>query len=142
MISTSDRLYLIPEMAMNDITIHGKGQKQLVIITDSESFQSEEQNTLNKMMAAIKYMPDVDLITVSMPKNQSISFSMLQLVYKDLIIFGLTPAQLGLNIDHKMYEVLHFDKSRVLVCDSIREIIATPQKKQWLWTKLQSMFLQ
>lgn len=142
MLSTMDQVFKIPDTIPNNVVVSGEGQKKLVIITDLESFSDSESDTLDKMMTAIKYNPSHDLIKVVLPKNVDVSLSSLVNDYKDLIIFGVLPERIGLFIEYKMNEILYFEKSRLLICESIRAIIAVPQKKQLLWTRLQEMFLK
>lgn len=142
MLSITDQVFLIPETNTNAISISGEGLKKLVIVTDAQTFGDTEKETLNKMMIAIKYSPDSDLIKVVLPAESNISLSNVVPSYNDLIIFGIAPERLGMHIDYKMNEIIHFDKSRLLVCDTIREMITVPQKKQILWTRLQEMFLK
>lgn len=142
MLSTTDQVFLIPETTKDALLISGEGQKKLVIVTDALTFTDAEKETLDKMMMAIKYDPKADLVKVVLPAGINISLSNVVGPYKDLIIFGVTPERLGLHIDYKMNEIIQFDRSRLLICDTIREVIAVPQKKQILWAKLQEMFLK
>lgn len=142
MLSTTDQVFLIPETTNDALVMSGDGQKKLVIVTDAHTFADAEKETLDKMMMAIKYDPKADLVKVVLPTGVDISLSNVVAPYNDLIIFGVAPDRLGLHIDYRINEIINFDRSRLLVCDTIREIIAVPQKKQILWARLQEMFLK
>jgi len=142
MLSNSEQVFLIPENGGKSIQTIGAGLKKLVVVVDDETFDNNGKTTLDNMMLAIKYNPELDLIKVIIPAASNVVLSSLMPDYKDLIIFGFSPEKLGFNVDFKMYEILHFDKTRLLICDKISEIIAFPEKKKILWQQLQAMFLK
>lgn len=142
MTNNGNTLFHIPEFDTKVCNISGEGGKGLLCITESETFGPEEEITLKKLITAIKYDFENDIYFLKINKGQSFSVGTLPNTYKDMIVFGLFPDQLGLNIDYNWYEILIFDKSRILFSESIRDINNFHQKKQQLWIKLQHMFLQ
>lgn len=142
MLSNSEQVFLIPENDIKPLQTIGAGLKKLVVVVDAETFGDNGKTTLDNMMLAIKYNPESDLIKVIIPAESNFTISSIMPDYRDLIIFGFSPEKLGFNVDYKMYEILHFDKTRMLICDKISEIIAFPEKKKILWQQLQTMFLK
>jgi hypothetical protein len=135
-------LFHVPELDTKTYNISGEGRRGLLCITDSDSFGPDEEMTLKRLIAAIKFDFQNDIFFLKVNKGQSFSVGILPVSYKDMIVFGVLPDQLGLNIDYKWYEILLFDQTRILLSESISDINKFPQKKQQLWVKLQQMFLQ
>ncbi len=142
MSNNKNTVYSIPEFDSRANNLMGEGKRGLLCITESDTFGADEEMTLKKLISAIKYDFDKDIFFLKLYKGHSFSVGTIPVQYKDIIAFGITPDQLGLNIDYKWYELLKFDNSRILLSESIRDLNTFPQKKQQLWVKLQHMFLQ
>jgi hypothetical protein len=142
MSNNNNTLFLVPEFDSKTCNISGEGGRGLLCITESDTFGDEEEITLKKLISAIKYDFNNDIYFLKINKGHSFSVGTLPISYKDMIVFGVLPDQLGLNIDYKWYDILIFDQTRILLSDSISDINKIPQKKQQLWVKLQQMFLQ
>lgn len=142
MIETTDQIFQIPENSLDDLTISGSGYKHLVVVVGTEHFGLEESATLKKMIEAIKYDFVNDIFLLQLHDNQNISFHNILPVYDDIILFGIKPSQIGIFVDCINYEILNFEKSRMLICDPIKDINAVQSKKVLLWNKLQEMFLK
>lgn len=135
-----DLVFEIPES--HDIpTSSGNGRQQLWILTRSDAFGDDEKSTLANMMKAIKYDIAEDVSTISVGASETVVLPSSDRI-KDIIFFGILPKYACLNIDYKNYEILYSESFRILVCDDIKQINATPQLKKVLWTKLQEMFLK
>lgn len=142
MSNNSNTLFHVPEFDSKTHNISGEGDRKLLCISDADSFGPDEEITIKRLISAIKYDFDKDIYFLKINKGQSFSVGTLPISYKDMIVFGVLPDQLGLNIDYKWYEILIFDQTRILLSESISDINKFPQKKQQLWVKLQQMFLQ
>ncbi len=135
-------VYAIPEFNQNTPKIEGNGLRSLLVITEADNYDTNEEITLKKLVSAIKFDFDNDIYFIKISKNELISLSNLPIKYSEMIVFGLLPEQIGLNIEYRMYEILPFEHSRIMMSDSIRQMNAIPQNKQQLWVKLQEMFLK
>lgn len=142
MFKHTTEVFDIPETDKSRIHLQGQGRQKLLCISDADSFGDQEKSTLEKMITAIKYDAEKDIFILTVPQDCHLSLSNLGLEYKDILLFGIRPDQIGLQVEYSLYTILHFDQRNVLVCDSIRQINAVPQKKQVLWGKLQEMFLK
>ncbi len=142
MFKHTTEVFDIPEPDKSKIHLEGQGRQKLLCISDADSFGDQEKSTLEKMITAIKYDSEKDIFILTVPQDCHLSLSNLGLEYKDILLFGIRPDQIGLQVEYSQYTILHFDQRNVLVCDSIRQINAVPQKKQVLWGKLQEMFLK
>ena len=135
-----DLVFEIPE-SQDYPDIAGNGVKKLWIITRYDTFGEDERTTLTNMMKAIHYDITEDVSTIILKASEIVVLPSKDSI-KNLILFGILPKDAGLNIDFKKYEILVSESYRILVCDDIKLINATPALKKMLWTRLQEMFLK
>ncbi|HLO54675.1 MAG TPA: hypothetical protein VK169_10320 [Saprospiraceae bacterium] len=135
-------LFKIPNFDVSSISIQGKGAKKLVVICRKQGFSEVQLTALQKMISAIKYDYENDIFMLTCDENEQISLSMLNVEYKDLILFGIKPENIGYNLDYKSQEINKLDKSRLLVFEGLDIVLADNNKKLLLWNKLQEMFLK
>lgn len=141
-LSLIDQVFHIPEHNPETFSMIGAEEGKLLVIVDEGAFGTDEETMLNNMITAIKFDPKSDISKLILKRGQPIILSYFHRDFKNILVFGITPDQLGLNIEFKLYDILHFEKYRMLVCDSITEIRTVVQKKQMLWARLQEMFLK
>lgn len=141
-LSLIDQVFNLPEHNAESFSLIGSEEGKLLVVVDESAFGTEEETMLNNMISAIKFDPKSDISKLILKQGQSIILSNLQRDFNNILVFGVIPEQLGLNIEYKLYDILHFEKCRMLICDSIIEIKTVIQKKQLLWAKLQEMFLK
>ena len=135
-------LFKIPNFDVSSISIQGKGAKKLVVICRKQGFSEVQLTALQKMISAIKYDYENDIFMLTCDENEQISLSMLNVDYKDLILFGIKPENIGYNLDYKSQEINKLDKSRLLVFEGLDIVLSDNNKKLLLWNKLQEMFLK
>lgn len=135
-------LFKIPNFDVSSISIQGKGAKKLVVICRKQGFSEVQLTALQKMISAIKYDYENDIFMMTCDENEQISLSMLNVEYKDLILFGIKPENIGYNLDYKSQEINKLDKSRLLVFEGLDIVLSDNNKKLLLWNKLQEMFLK
>jgi hypothetical protein len=135
-------LFKIPNFDVSSISIQGKGAKKLVVICRKQGFSEVQLTALQKMISAIKYDYENDIFMLTCDENEQISLSMLNVEYKDLILFGVKPENIGYNLDYKSQEINKLDKSRLLVFEGLDIVLSDNNKKLLLWNKLQEMFLK
>jgi hypothetical protein len=136
-----DEVFVIPENSLEDKTLQGQGKQRLLIIVDDLYFGDSEEETLRKLVAAIGYEYLVDNVLWRWRTDQNVSVGLLHVPYNDIILFGITPDQIGIFVQYKLYALQLFEQKRLLVSDGIRDINSHPAKKQVLWNMLKQMFL-
>lgn len=141
-LSLTDQVFNLPEHNAESFSLIGSEEGKLLVVVDESAFGTEEETMLNNMISAIKFDPKSDISKLILKQGQSVILSNLQRDFNNILVFGVIPEQLGLNIEYKLYDILHFEKCRMLICDSITEIRTVVQKKQLLWARLQEMFLK
>jgi hypothetical protein len=136
-----DEVFVIPENALEDKILLGEGLNGLLLVVHAVDFTIAEEETLQKLVAAIGYDYVQDSILWKWSAEQNFSLGLLDITYRDILLFGLTPDQIGIFVDYKPYTVHFFEQKRMLVSDGIRDINSQPAKKQVLWNALKQMFL-
>lgn len=119
----------------------GKGKRGLLVVFNEEETLTAEKETLEKMITAIKYQSAEDVYMASLEMGKDYSLSASGVTYLDILLFGVQPARIGLQVEAVQDKIVYFESSRMLLCPSLREINAVLSKKQTLWQLLQAMFL-
>lgn len=136
-----DEVFVIPENEAQKKFLAGEGHKGLLIVVDTKNFDVQEEETLRKLVGAIGFDYIRDIYLWKWSRELDCSIGLMGKSYNDLLMFGVTPEQVGLFVDYKAYTVHLLEQSRLLVSDSIRDINSQPAKKQVLWSMLKKMFL-
>ncbi|MEO7175347.1 MAG: hypothetical protein ABIV51_05820 [Saprospiraceae bacterium] len=137
----SSSFYAIPTGLHPDINITGENQKGLVVVYRSEKSQKEAKLFLEKIVSAIKMDPDRDAKFIYLPPKHSISlFSMNIEPINQILLFGISPAEIGIHILFETYTNFPVQKSRLFVCHSVDLLAENVELKKGLWTKLQNIF--
>ena len=133
-------LYKIQRDAIG-VEPEGNGSKGLVVAVALEEASGGEMETLQKMIAAIRYDIKEDVTILRIPSGQQFPLTALEMGWQDLLVFGLSPASVGLQIEHLQEKILFLESRKALFSPSLREINSSIPKKQALWRLLQEMFL-
>jgi hypothetical protein len=113
-----------------------KAKDVLIIMKMSDS---SEQNMvfLSKILAALKLeINDCDILRI---ENATMVGKMLR-DYKKVLVFGIYPDILGLNIEISPYRVFYLEDSSILFAHGLQKLISEVELKNTLWKCLQLMF--
>jgi hypothetical protein len=113
------------------------GKKVLLFIkkTDTDVANME---LLSKIMSALKLSLEEDCKIIVL--NAEIHASSMINIFKQIIVFGIEPAYLGLNLSYKLYRVNHLENRTLIFSHSLAELKTDDQKKGVFWKSLQMMF--
>lgn len=137
-----DQVFIIPvEMLSDKFILSGNCQKQLIIVVCQDNYGDAESELLNKMMKAIHYDLTEDVSLIKVDSKASISLSNLVPSWKDLILFGVNPNDVGIHVQYKLYQILSMEGKRVITADNLTIISGDASKKQLVWALFQKMFL-
>lgn len=143
MIALRDQIFNIPEHNSSAVyKISGQGLKQLLIVVESENYGIEEAALLGKMIKAIQYDQISDVYLLAVDKGAQLSLSTIVESWKDIILFGVSPHQIGIHIEFRPYTILSLEGKRALYVDDLISLGTHAAKKQALWALLQKMFLK
>ncbi|MGB0929465.1 MAG: hypothetical protein ACPGVB_01725 [Chitinophagales bacterium] len=118
-----------------------EGKKIAVVVDYSEEdFAKASKDLLEKILKAAKV--DMSQVEMRYAKSQACSFNFLQNQFgvDKLIVFGLKPASIGLNIRLGLYQLILFRDCQILLADDLTRIAEDVKRKTYLWRNLQKMF--
>ncbi len=101
-----------------------------------------EEPFLHKILGAVKLNPEKDVVKWSVMPGQKLSLTPISAGQRGgkILMFGLEPKALGMNLAQMTYTVQQIGPMEVLLADSLKAIAADPAKKRQLWAALQQMF--
>ena len=140
-------IYQFPENEHINSLIKGLNRQQFLIIYNSTIELEEELITyLQKILAAISIQLKEDTLFLNLPKEMKISIS--HLINSNgitkILLFGISPELLSLNIQIPPYAVFPFLEKKWLWADNLLDIFLERQqtnrpKAGALWTALNTM---
>lgn len=127
----------------------GANEKRIMILfeCDKDNFKDQEAY-LEKILAAAKINLQKDTVYFNLTDKESISFQQLNQIYTPnyLLLFGLSPDRIGLQVNYQPYTPFVFQSKQLLFVDALGAILEEKQRKErqmagLLWKNLQAMFL-
>ena len=120
---------------------------ELIVVVRKEELNNMSSNLLNNIIKAIKLPKESSYLTIQFKLEDPCHFSDLKCNYQftKMIVFGLTPKDLGLNINTSLNKLLIFGDHTFLFTSSIEQIIeeqkqGKKQAKIQLWKAIQLLF--
>ena len=142
MILSNELLFLAAEKtALADAT--GDYARKVVVLVLEEPQTLSNREFLGKVLAAAQLDLQRDTLLGEIPgwEPRAIAPDLQEFKPACLLIFGLTPSQLGLVIEPQAYQPLNFLNCTWLFADKLSSIEMDKAKKTQLWSALKQMFL-
>jgi hypothetical protein len=113
---------------------HNLLPKQVLVISLPFVPNSEEANQLQKILAACK-LSEEQVQLLSLKKEEEIAWHHLRDIVqpKQVLLFGIEPAQLGISAHLMPHQVSRFNGSSWMQTLSLDELIKRPEIKTHLW---------
>lgn len=113
----------------------GECKKSLLIVLHEADATSEHLDLLHKILKAIQFDPNEDVLTLRIKENQGFNFADLnkQLTFKRTILFGIEPRILGLKVNNQKYKTFQLSDCTFLSADRLEAISDNNQLKGALW---------
>jgi len=115
----------------------------LVVMVGIEEQLPDLLNFLRKITTAAKINLDKDTAYLTLTPKHKIGWTGISqnINPKQALIFGKTPAELGLHLQVTPYQPFEFQGVQFIFADALSEIEQDQEKKKALWSVLQSVFL-
>lgn len=142
MLLANELLFLTAEKsAASNAT--GGFARQLLVLVQEEPNASANRDFLTKILAAANLNLAQDALLAEIPAHESRSLAtdLKALAPKQILVFGLTPAQLGLSFELQAYQPLNFYGYTWLFAEKLSTLEPDKTKKTLLWTALKQIFL-
>jgi hypothetical protein len=135
------KIFVTPEK--NKISAHISGENlKHVLVGFNDTENPDLRAFLEKIMSAAKLNLQTDcLILRGLDNLPSLLNIASEYTIEHVIMFGIKPKQLGLNIDVTPYTVTHFQAKTLLFVDNMATIEQNTALKKALWECLQKVFL-
>ncbi|MCP3928191.1 MAG: hypothetical protein GY705_03715 [Bacteroidetes bacterium] len=120
----------------------GNNRKHLLIVTNNR-IEQPHKKLLEKILQSIHYDLKEDVLFIQLEPEQNFHFTSLakRKKIKNVLFFGLTPGNAGLNFQYALYSpVRHKEKTYIFV-DGLEKIESQQALKKKLWGVLQGTFL-
>ena len=118
----------------------GACKNQLLIIAKNADLTPESRQTLSQILNAIKYNLE-DSCMLALAEDQSISINSYvhQHDIKRVISFGVSPKDIGLQINANAYNLIEMEELKLVFSHKISDLNADKQKKIKLWNTIQTL---
>lgn len=142
MFSERDLIFRVPQQSILDFA-RGGFARQVWVLSAATAGQAEALDFLTKILAAARLNLGQDTLFVQVPDHAQISIlpALKEKHGEFILVFGLSPSDIGLTADIPMYSPLPFYGSTFLFADALSRLEPDKALKSRLWQALQQMFL-
>lgn len=142
MFSENDKVYQISEKSLLDISAGGFAKRVQVVIC-SEPAYPETLDFLKKILLAAGLDLDRDTGFAQVSETEEISFLPFFKIKQpvSVLVFGLSPKQLGLNAQIPLYQPTPFYGATFLFSEKLSLLEPDKTRKTNLWQALKQVYL-
>lgn len=139
-------LYTIQDNGLSEFEISGEGKKAIIILSKGENVK-KQQEFITAVLSPLDIKTQ-DIFLLNTTGKQKVSFTELRRNYdfNTLIVFGLSPLDIGLQILTSSYQSIQLMQKSILFVDAVQTFIdekekggGRPKAKQ-LWLSLKALF--
>ena len=143
MFSPDELIFIAPEHTASEFSSGNFARRVWILVLAEPSFAGTNRDFLAKVLAAANLNLEKDTLLAEIPASQPLKFST-DLKHKtpeQVLVFGLSPAQLGLNLEISLYKPVGFYGTTWLFADALSLLEPDKTRKGQLWTALKQIFL-
>jgi len=127
-------------VAQEAIKKEGACKNQLLIIARDADLAPENRKTLSQILNAIKYnLEDSCLLALENDQFISINSYVHQYAIQKVISFGISPTDIGLQINASAYSLIEMESLKLVFSHKISDLNGDKQKKIKLWNTIQTL---
>ena len=115
-----------------------------LVVYQPEAKNEELETFLSNILTAAKLDMSKDVFLLKTTIESGFSFSKMKTnaTIEKVIIFGIPPGKLGINLDLQWYVPMTFQNRIFLLANSLSVIRSDVNKKRALWSCLQEIYLK
>ena len=135
----------VPEDKPAASSYAGSNHKKLLIVSMMEdSNKTSDIEFLKKIFGSVKVDLEEDTSLLQLTQNTIFSWDSIAKSgkFEQVIFFGTSPKNIGLQFNFEWYKLLTFQQKRFLFAESLGVIATDRSKKGALWNALKEMFEQ
>lgn len=137
----SQKLYRVPEPAWQTGT-GAYGKRILALVSADGQMAAEDAELLTKILSAVNIDLTRDALVCTLPLESGLKIFPVNndQFPEKVLIFGPTPAQLGLKISIRLYEPFTFYRAAWLFSETLHTLQPDKDRKARLWKALKQVF--
>ena len=141
MFSEKDLVFRVPERSVLDFAAGGFARRVLVVVTAGQE-RPADRDFLTKILAASRLNLEQDTLFACIPSGEPVSVlpAVKQKHAEHILVFGLSPALLGINAEMPLYQPRQFYGATFLFAESLDILEPDKTRKGKLWQALQQIF--
>jgi len=135
------QLFKISDFKNENFKIDGTNTDSVLILSPSFSsvLPAEERAMLSKMLNALKLnIENVALCAAAKPPP--FHFLKNKIAFTKLLVFGIEPQSIGMNINAEVNRVINFRNTKIVFSETLSTLIGNEKSKGMLWKALKEMF--
>ncbi|MBK6993891.1 MAG: hypothetical protein KA138_02560 [Saprospiraceae bacterium] len=142
MVLSNELLFIAAEKSALAEAVGGFAREVMVLALNEPNAKTNRE-FLAKVLLAANLNLEQDALLAEIPANEprSLAPDLNQRQPKQVLVFGLSPIQLGLSFEVQAYQPMPFYGSIWLFADSLSALESDKTKKTQLWSALKQMFL-
>jgi len=142
MLLSNELLFIAAEKPACSTAI-GNFARQIMVLALEEPNAAANRDFLTKVLAAAQLNLAEDTLFAEIPAGEARALApdLKEHQPKHVLVFGLSPAQLGLSFEIPVYQPFVFYGHTWLFADKFSALEPDKNKKTQLWTALKQMFL-
>lgn len=142
MYSPEDLLFIAPDRDPVEFSTGAYARKIWLVVLEEPLFPGNK-DFLVKILAAAQVNPEKDTLWTSVPVNISVGLTPTMKLKQPehILVFGLTPQMLGLQVDIPLYKPTDFYGATWLFSEALSVLEPDKSRKGLLWKALQQLFL-
>ena len=142
MFVTDELVFIAPERGVESFA-EGQYARQILVLTLDEPASPNNRDFLAKIFAAAQLDLYRDSLFAQVPAHEPLSMPpfIREKRPAHILVFGLSPAQLGLTLQVPLYQAIGFYNTTWLFADALSALEPDKAKKGQLWTVLKAIFL-
>lgn len=129
---------------IQEVPFEGENKKRILLLYSNpltEKLSGTEKDIVERMISGVKSSM-ADVAIVNLPVTNRIDFRQLyrQFQFRSIILFGVKPPEIKLNIDTPLYQPVYFGNCVVLCCEPLIMIDKDRNTKEKFWKQFIRLF--
>jgi hypothetical protein len=143
MFNEDELIYLAPEQSVLEGAEGSFARKALILVQAEPEFAGN-RDFLTKVLSAVQLDLERDALLATATPGTALRLmpDLRKNQTEYVLVFGIPPAQLGLNIETSLYRTVFFYGIHWLFADKLSALEPDRAKKGLLWTALKQLFLK
>lgn len=132
------KIYSLPEEALSTERLIGNNAREMLVLVEDDDFKNHGE-LLGKILGSIGYDIQQDARVVAIHQEEIVNIKCELETTKHLLLFGIKPARVGLNVNSKRRLVILEDLV-VIRSGTLANIANDSREKRALWEVLKTVF--